>query len=158
MPVGPKTALELIISRDLLTVIEQDALAASPQEACGLLLGRVEGGHHIVDRVVRSPNVLVGDRTRGYQVDPQIAFEALWAGRRSNTKLVGVYHSHPDGTIDPSRRDRAEAWADKSYLIVAVADGVVTGLRTWRSSGLAGRFCREALRVIVPQQDEPRSS
>ncbi len=142
---GPPAVPELTINRDLLTVIEQDALAAAPEEACGLLLGRIEDGHHIVERVLHSPNVLDGDRTRGYQVDPKIAFEALWAGRRSDTKMVGVYHSHPHGTTDPSHRDRAEAWVDRSYLIVAVADGAVSGMRSWRNSGVAGRFCREEI-------------
>ena len=75
------------------------------------------------------------DVTTLVAVDPQTAFEAFRDARTCGKQVLGFYHSHPDGTSAPSAYDRETVWPCKSYLIVAVAEAHVVGVRAWRGSG-----------------------
>ncbi len=99
-----------------------------------MLIGRVEGDVHVVERVQAAANVSADDRRRRYEIDPQTAFEALRRSRAGGARVVGFYHSHTDGSLEPSAHDVETAWPLKSYLIVAVAEGEVLGVGSWRLS------------------------
>jgi hypothetical protein len=66
-----------------------------------------------------------GSRTR-------VAFDGLWALRREEERrdVLGFLHTHPDGSLSPSRRDvrTMRAWASalgKPLLcVIAAAEGV----------------------------------
>lgn len=122
----------LTIDPALLERIEEDAVASIPNECCGLLIGRIEGHQGIVDRVEPAANVWAGDRRRRYQIDPQAVFQAFRNARNEGLQIVGFYHSHPDGRSTPSEHDREAAWQGKSYVIVAIREGRVAGVRSWR--------------------------
>ena len=99
------------------------ALAAAPEECCGLLLGR---GDTIVE-AVRTRNS-AEDRTRRYRIDPRDHFAALRHARQRSLEIIGAYHSHPrlvddSGTTSPapSPTDVAEAFSNFVYMIVGVS-------------------------------------
>jgi proteasome lid subunit RPN8/RPN11 len=88
--------------------------AASPaHEVCGLLLG--EGDR--IDRIVPTANV-AADPTRWFEIDPVALFAALRAERAGGPRVIGHYHSHPNGSAQPSPRDAAAAEPGKLWLIV----------------------------------------
>ncbi|MHC4089450.1 MAG: M67 family metallopeptidase [Planctomycetota bacterium] len=140
-------SMELVIGPDVLESIEQHAWAAFPEECCGILVGRAEGGIHCVDHARPAPNVFDGDRTRRYELDPSVVFEALWECRRGarcagqgletrcnwSRRVIGFYHSHPDGSSVPSQEDGELAWPDKIYLIIGLTDRAATARRAWRA-------------------------
>lgn len=108
-----------------LQAIERAAEAAYPEEACGLLVGRSEpgGGWH-VKAVEASANVAGPPRARRFEVDPKLRLRLERALRESPDSIVGVYHSHPNGSAAPSETDISMIFEpDMVWLITAVADG-----------------------------------
>jgi proteasome lid subunit RPN8/RPN11 len=94
------------------------ARAESPNECCGLLVGR----RGVVTRAVRARNLEAGP-TR-YLIDPQDHIDAMKAAREEGLQVVGAYHSHPAhpaGAPVPSPSDIAEASGGPDFLYVIVA-------------------------------------
>ncbi|MEQ8195869.1 MAG: M67 family metallopeptidase [Rhodospirillales bacterium] len=114
----------IVVPPALLAEIEHAAGTAYPHESCGLLIGTVgTGGDIAVSRVVVSPNVSKSDTRDSFEVDPQIQFDLLRELRGRDERIVGHFHSHPDGPARPSERDRAQAWEpDLVWLITAVGE------------------------------------
>ena len=108
-----------------LQAIEQAAEAAYPEEACGLLVGRSEPeGAWEVRAVEASANVAEPPRTRRFEVDPKLRLKLERALRDSPDSIVGVYHSHPNGSAEPSETDISMIFEpDMVWLITAVTDG-----------------------------------
>jgi len=52
--------------------------------------------------------------------------------RRARPVLVGFYHSHPDGSAQPSRVDVDSAWPRMAYLIVGVNGDRVAESACWQ--------------------------
>jgi proteasome lid subunit RPN8/RPN11 len=127
-----ESGLKLIIGNSTLPEIEAHAAAAFPEECCGILIGRTAGSRHHVQSIVPSPNVAAGDRARRYEIDPQLALDALLRARDGGGEVVGFYHSHPNGSAIPSNLDRQLVWPEKSFLIVAMRGQNVTAARSWR--------------------------
>ena len=138
------------ISRSVLNDLSTHALEALPEECCGALLGSADADPPRVVRMVRAENIAEGDRTRGYQVDWQTLFDVTKATRNSQERIVGFYHSHPDGSQSPSERDLTDAWLDFSYVIVSVdaSTRTVTRVTSWRVPPGAARFQEE--QIVVP--------
>jgi len=56
-----------------------------------------------------------------FLIDPHDHFAAIHAARASGREVVGVYHSHPAKSADPSPTDLAEAtYAEYLYVIVGL--------------------------------------
>ena len=108
-----------------LQAIERAAEAAYPEEACGLLVGRSKsGGAWHVRAVEASINVAEPPRTRRFEVDPKLRLRLERALRNSPDSIVGVYHSHPNGSAAPSETDISMIFEPEMvWLITAVADG-----------------------------------
>lgn len=106
--------------------IAKAAEGAYPEECCGLLIGRREGGGLIeITDVAESDNVAPPPRHNRFEVDPALRFALIRRLRGSPEEIVGHYHSHPDAPPFPSARDIDGAFeADLVWLIVAVAGGV----------------------------------
>ncbi|WP_341705205.1 M67 family metallopeptidase, partial [Ferrovibrio sp.] len=93
-----------------------DALAAAafPDEACALLVGTVReqdgpGGSLVeVRRIVPAANV-AADRRTGFEIDPATHIALLRDLRERNAaeRIVGHWHSHPNGRAEPSATDVA---------------------------------------------------
>ena len=97
----------------------REAQRASPEECCGLLLG--PEGH--IERAVASANV-AADPRRHFEIDPQALVDAHRSERGGGPKVVGYYHSHPNGPSEPSATDRAQASRDGRVWAIAGSDGI----------------------------------
>ena len=108
-----------------LQAIERAAEAAYPEEACGLLVGRAEPGGAIqVSAVEASANVAEPPRTRRFEVDPKLRLRLERELRESPDSVMGVYHSHPNGSAEPSETDISMIFEPHMiWMITAVADG-----------------------------------
>jgi proteasome lid subunit RPN8/RPN11 len=101
------------IARTLLDRLIQEAMAAPDREVCGLLFGTDEG----IDRAEPTENV--ADRPQDtFEIDPRALFIALRSERAGGPRLIGHYHSHPNGRAEPSARDLAAAEPGKYWLII----------------------------------------
>jgi proteasome lid subunit RPN8/RPN11 len=138
----------IVIPSALLDEIERAAGAAYPDESCGLLIGGdAPNGDIAVARVVVSPNVSVGDTRESFEVDPKIRFDAMRALQDTGERIVGHFHSHPDGSARPSERDRAQAWEPELvWLITAVTKTGPAETAAFLLDPGTGRFTTVGLR------------
>jgi len=115
----------VLLSPAQLQAIERAAEAAYPEEACGLLVGRAgPGGAWQVNAVEASANVAEPPRTRRFEVDPRLRLRLERELRDGPDAIIGVYHSHPNGSAAPSETDISMIFEpDMIWLITAVTDG-----------------------------------
>ena len=97
-------------------VIEAMQAAAEdeyPREACGILLG--EGGRILVFRKTR--NTHPSPETH-FEIDPQMLIDAHRDERGGGPKVLGYFHSHPQGAPQPSSTDQEMAAGDESIWAI----------------------------------------
>ena len=94
------------------------AQEASPQECCGLLLGR----DREITEAIRTNNV-ADDPLRHFLIDPCEHFAVIRDARARALDVVGAYHSHPRSAPVPSATDLAEAFSNFLVLIVGLGSG-----------------------------------
>lgn len=129
------------------------AEGAYPREACALLVGREHGDGMVeVSEVVAGDNVATSPE-REFEFDPAVHIALLRRLREANApeRLIGHWHSHPNGRAEPSAKDAAMAndpglvWA-----ISAVTDGRAGAPSAFRLKPNGGF---EALPVEILKQD-----
>jgi proteasome lid subunit RPN8/RPN11 len=125
------------IGHEILNALLGAAAEAPGREVCGLLFG----SERRIDRAEPAENVADHPRDT-FEIDPKALFEALRAERAGGPRLIGHYHSHPNGSAEPSARDRAAAEPGKYWLILG--GGVA---RLW----LAGQGGFTEVQMIVNQ-------
>ncbi len=105
--------------------IEAAAVAAYPDECCGLLIGHdIDDGGIEVVRVVMSDNVEPGDTRARFEIDPRLLISLRRDLRGARDRIVGHYHSHPDHPARPSAHDAERAWQPEMvWLITSVIGG-----------------------------------
>ena len=131
--------MEIELTSDVLAALLAEAKNAHPLECCGILLGSDDR----IDRMVAAPNVHPSP-ARHFEIDPQTLIDCHRDCRNAERKVVGYYHSHPNGVERPSGHDLELAARDGTIWAI-VATGRVS---LWRS-GDAGF---EALPyVVVPR-------
>lgn len=111
--------MRLEISREALAGIRRAVAAAHPAEACGLLFG-AEG---LIDGWQEARNVAERPK-REFEIDPATLFAALRAERAGGPRLIGYWHSHPEGKAEPSRRDTERADLDDKVWVIVAGDDV----------------------------------
>ena len=132
----------LQIDAKLTKQMVDSAEAAFPAEACGLIIGRGKGQLIRVTRVVPAGNLLATTDDR-FELDPAVRIAVEKELRDSGTKdrIVGHYHSHTDGTADPSATDRAMAHEPElAWLIIGVLDGQAIQTLAHRLDEKRGQF------------------
>ena len=109
----------VVVAAALRRALAAHARREVPRECCGFLLGTRRRG---VEYAVPMANVARG-RTR-YQIDSRahIALRRTLREFMPAIEIVGVYHSHPRGSLEPSSTDIAEAYyGNWTYMIVSPA-------------------------------------
>jgi len=125
------------------------AEAAYPEECCGLLLGKTTGNDKSIEDVWETENVAEAQRNRRYCVPPRALLDADNQVRKKGLEVIGVYHSHPDHSAEPSRFDRTRALIQFRYLIVSILDGQVAEMKCWILQDLDSTFECEKLRIAI---------
>ncbi len=115
--------------------IESWALSGYPHETCGVLVGQQTPGDVRVVRVVMARNDNSERARDRYLLNAEDFLAADMAAQADQLEIVGIWHSHPDHSAQPSETDRTQAWQDWSYIIVSVCGGNPADLRSWRLSG-----------------------
>jgi proteasome lid subunit RPN8/RPN11 len=97
------------------------ARAELPNEACGLLGGRLDGDVKTVEKVYLTSNV---DASREhFSIDPREQLAAVKDMRANGLVPLGNFHSHPESPARPSKEDIHLAHdPNASYLILSFAE------------------------------------
>ena len=118
---------KLHIAQDVLDQMRAACERAYPHEACGLLVGDARDGKRRVHAVHAARN-LDEERPRDrYLLDPSDFVRADGIARAGGLDILGIYHSHPDQSDEPSPTDLADAQPGWSYVIVSVAGDGASG-------------------------------
>lgn len=90
-----------------------------PNEACGLLGGRIEGEIKTVEKVYLLKNM--DQSPEHFSMDPKEQFAAIKDMRGQEWVMLGNFHSHPSTPSRPSQEDIRLAFDPKaSYLILSL--------------------------------------
>ncbi len=127
--------------QELLWIARRD----HPDECCGILVGGRVGRRTQVRQAVEGRNIASGDLRSMYQLDWPTLFATIRACREAGDEIVGFYHSHPNGSCEPSQRDLEEAWVEHSYLILGAPYHDVASAASWRVSENGDGFVHERL-------------
>ncbi len=122
------------INQHLVNKMLKEAKAAYPHECCGLLVGNSNDYGkeiHEVYPVENKNKVRAADR---YEIDSKEFDRIDREATKKGWNITGIYHSHPDHPAEPSEFDKdcACVWAEYSYIIISVKNGVDDDLRCWR--------------------------
>lgn len=90
-----------------------------PNEACGLLGGRIEGADKYVETVYLLTNL--DKSNEHFSMDPKEQLATIKDIRAKGHVLIGNFHSHPETPSRPSEEDKRLAYDSKSsYLILSL--------------------------------------
>lgn len=119
--------MKITVTAAQLDEIGQQARRALPQEACGLIAGRITGEGDAVVSALHASENLAPAGADSFEIDPALHISLQRDLRGSGEAIIGVYHSHPLGAPEPSARDvnsaRAAAYAGWLWLITAFPSG-----------------------------------
>ena len=124
--------------------------ASYPYEGCGLLLGRVEDGVNVVERIRPMANVWPDqeEKRERFRIDEGEWVSAEMEAANQDLDIIGIFHSHPDHPAIASPRDLAwAAFSGYSYLITEIRDGNALGSRSWQLNEERTNFIEEEVSV-----------
>ncbi len=130
----------LRISRALQAQLLAEAAATPEREVCGLLFG----SNHDSVTMIRPCENIAASPVDTFEIDPAVLIAAHKAQRAGGPRLIGCYHSHPNGVGEPSARDGESAWGNDTLWLIVAANR----LTAWRN-GTARAFCR----IDIEQDD-----
>ncbi|SHK82193.1 M67 family metallopeptidase [Fibrobacter sp. UWEL] len=92
-----------------------------PEEACGLIAGRIEGNDKHIEKVYLLTNI--DHSNEHFSLDPKEHLGAIKDMRANGLTPLGNWHSHPETPSRPSDEDKRLAYDSKaSYLILSLMD------------------------------------
>jgi len=137
--------MQLLISSAMLADLQQLALAAAPQEICGILFG-----HNGRVSARRAAKNVADDPLRHFEIDPRTLIAAEREQRDGGERILGYYHSHPSGPVKPSTTDAESAAPDgRLWLIVNGQDAAAW--HTAKNGEIYGRFNAITLDCFGPK-------
>lgn len=137
--------MNLYIDHNLHMEMIQHARSEHPFECCGILLGQQSAHQASITHIIKATNIATEDRKKNYQIDWQTLVDTVRATRLGSDRIIGFYHSHPDGSTQPSRIDRDRAWLDHTYIIISTQSGDKHTITSWRIHHEQGTFEREQI-------------
>ncbi len=113
---------ELKISCRDMETIQAELEANKPYEACGVLIGTIDGSTALAEKALPVMNV---KRTRtSFELDPKQFYNAWSDAEKNGKEIVGVYHTHPVSSAVPSLWDRETMQNVPGVWVIAGADGM----------------------------------
>ena len=115
----------IIIKPEHLLEIETAAVNAFPEESCGLIIGHDDAENRLtITRVEVSPNRSEQNKHDSFEIDPQLRFDLMRELKDGPQRIIGHFHSHPNGPAQPSTRDANQTWEPALiWVITAVESG-----------------------------------
>lgn len=150
-PPPPPNLPPLVLSPALRKQIEDDGIAAYPNECCGILIGRHRPGERerVVDRIVAMTNAFFPqERYHRFSIDPLMLANAEESAAAEGKAVIGFYHSHPDHPARPSEYDRTHVppWSFYSHVIVAIEQKQPAAMTCWVFNEESEQFDEQAIR------------
>ena len=109
------------LSKAIYQIILDHAVSELPNEACGLIAGRIEGDDKLIEKVYLLTNI--DHSNEHFSLDPKEQLAAVKDMRSNGLVPLGNWHSHPESPSRPSDEDKRLAY-DKtaSYMILSLME------------------------------------
>ncbi len=105
-----------------------------PDEACGLVAGRITGNEKLVGEVYLLTNT--DHSNEHFSLDPKEQLAAVKDMRAKGLAPLGNWHSHPESPSRPSEEDKRLAYdSSASYLILSLMDKSAPVLNSFHIEG-----------------------
>jgi proteasome lid subunit RPN8/RPN11 len=141
--------MKIHLSEEILSMIHAHGEKTYPEEGAGLLLGRDEGDHRLVIDILPLVNSREDTaRHNRYLITAQSFFEGEKQAEERNLDVIGVFHSHPDHSNQPSEFDQEWAVPWFSYIITSVVKGRADSSRSWRLADDREHFKEEVIVIL----------
>lgn len=121
--------LELKVAKGEWEKMTAWAAEAYPNEGCGIMAGLWNPKR--VLKIYKMTNTNTDRSHDRYVLDPKEFEEVQKQIAQEKMDVIGFYHTHPDHPAMPSAFDTNHAWAEYSYIIIAVNQGKVKKARSW---------------------------
>ena len=140
----------ITLRREDYDALLKHAKSCLPEEACGLIAGRVdENGDKAIERVYLLENV--DHSNEHFSLSPRDQLSAVKDMRQSGLAPLGNWHSHPETPSRPSAEDIRLAYDSRaSYLILSLQDADAPVLRSFHIED--GAATAEALALLPPER------
>ncbi|HEX6926574.1 MAG TPA: M67 family metallopeptidase [Longimicrobiaceae bacterium] len=132
--VQPWLVSQVVVSGPVRDSLRAHATRAYPEEACGLLIGRIEAEEVLITRAVPCPNQApLAERHHRFSIDPRAVINVRRTLRGSPESVVGFYHSHTNGRAVPSALDvtHIRLWPETVWVIVPEGGEPGAAPRAW---------------------------
>lgn len=105
-----------------------------PNEACGLIAGKINGDDKIIKKVYLLTNI--DHSNEHFSLDPKEQLAAIKDMRSLGFAPLGNWHSHPESPSRPSEEDKRLAYDSKaSYMILSLMNTESPVLNSFRING-----------------------
>ena len=105
-----------------------------PEEACGLIGGRIDGENKIIEKVYLLTNI--DHSNEHFTLDPREQLSAVKDMRLNGWTPLGNWHSHPESPSRPSQEDKRLAYdSHASYLILSLMERDNPVIRSFHIEG-----------------------
>ena len=94
-----------------------------PNECCGAMLGRLNGGSKLVTEAIPMENAYDGEQAARYELRPEDLLEADRQARARGLDLIGIFHSHPDCDAYFSTTDLKNSCPWYSFVVLSIQNG-----------------------------------
>ena len=124
----------LLLTESHRAQIEREAIAAFPNECCGIIFGIQRERDRLVTELQPVTNAFddSSEQFHRFSISPKDLIAAEERASERDELVLGFYHSHPDHTANPSEFDRQHAWVFYSYLIMSVSQSRAGELTCWQ--------------------------
>lgn len=135
----------IVLTKQQYEDITGHSMKAVPNEACGLLGGKVEEDKKIIEKVYLLDNL--DNSPEHFSMDPKEQFAAVKNMRANGWVLLGNFHSHPASPARPSAEDKRLAFdPEASYLILSLMNRANAVLKSFRIK--ADNVSEEEIKII----------
>ncbi|HEY5239503.1 MAG TPA: M67 family metallopeptidase [Rhizomicrobium sp.] len=107
----------LVLPDELRVQLEREAREAFPRECCGLIEGAYKEG--VAHATALHPTRNLSSDADRFEIDPAEQFRLMREAREHGTEIIGCYHSHPNGSAEPSPRDLEGAGEEDFLWLIA---------------------------------------
>lgn len=121
----------LLIEKKVLTGMIEHA-EANDDECCGFFFGHEREGNRTLTKFLVVNNASLANQHTNFEIASNDYLRAESLAEREHLTLLGVYHSHPNGSSFPSEYDRLAAQPYFSYVILAISHKRFSGMRSWQ--------------------------
>lgn len=111
------------------------AAAELPNEACGLIAGKLKGADKLIEKVYLLTNI--DHSNEHFSLDPKEQLAAIRDMRALGYVPLGNWHSHPETPARPSEEDKRLAYdKNASYLILSLMEKEKPVLHSFHIEGM----------------------